>query len=553
MEGVPSTAELLEQLSDVLLPTWKVGWRWRARPSKFEYERRVSASQDVLGAIRRTGDWRAVPASLYVLAHDNAVIRDAGARTIAELAGLIPIGALPGFEGRLRQSTLQAYSWNDLDVKWFAEHAWPLRVWALLTMHPSGFVRDAALRRLVSAGDRTLAMPYLLLRVNDWVGPVRSFATEAVRSVMATGDATPWIPVLGLLDQLRVRSRADHAWLLDGVTRLLLRPESRPDLVFALGSEDRAVARWAFGAAMGLPDAERGGFIRRAMESVDPVVRLRGAKAARACTVCPGREELLERMASDHFMPVRREALYAGLEGEAGSRRALLCASLLDRHASMRHAARVYLRELPGPDGEPFDARAFYHHALAGGEPGVRAAAIAGIGECGDQADADVVAACVAERHPRIAGAAVRAVAALDRGGRIAWFVERLQDDRPAVAREAGRALMLSGGAAPAEPIREVFRGDSRAHSRRLALRILLRRHPYDAAVDAVVAAGSGDPALVEAALDFIERVRPWSVSYGPSDAQRKAVRLAFVGLPRPLSERLSKKLCAFMGLTRLE
>jgi hypothetical protein len=80
-------------------------------------------------------------------------------------------------------------------------------------------------------------------------------------------------------------------------------------------------------------------------------------------------------------------------------------------------------------------------------------------------------------------------------------------------------------------------------------LRLLLRRHPYDAVVDAVMAAGSTDAALIRAGSDFIERTRSWRVSYGPSEGQKAAAESAIRGLPAPLPENLRRRLREFMGV----
>ena len=541
--------DLLRRLSDAIVPTWATGWRWRPQPSKADYDKFIAASKDALNAVRITGDWQAIPSLLDILSHDNADIRDFGGTVVADLAAFIPVEALPGFEGRLRDSTLRAYSWNTLRVEEVVKQEWPLRVWAMFTMHPNGYVREAALRHLASAGDFKIALPYFLLRVNDWVSQVRTVATGAIKSLIDTKDAAPWVPVLGLLDQLRLRSRADHAWLLDEVTLLFLRAGSPTELRDAAGSEDPAVARWAFRAAMNLPEADRVMFIRLAIESPDPIVRLRAATAVRAWKGCPGRERLLERMAADCFMPVRRESLYAALDGTPEDRRAFLYSMLLDRHAGIRHAARFYLRDQPRQAVDPFDARTFYVDAITTAKSGVLAAAIAGLGECGHKADAESLMRYLSERRPSVAAAAVRAIASLDHEQRIAWFVELLRDDRPAVAREACRALLPRSNVAPVQALRKVLQ-EGCGHSRRLALRVLLRRHPYDAVADAVLAIGSGDAILARVGSEFIEWAMPWRVSYGPSEVQKTAVLSAIANLPQPLPSSLRKRLGDFMGFS---
>ncbi|MCX5688341.1 MAG: hypothetical protein NTV94_00870 [Planctomycetota bacterium] len=415
--------DLLRQLEDAIFPTWAVGWRWQAQPTKADYERSVVASKDALAKVQGTGDWRSIPSLLHVLAHDNVELRNAGAAVISDLAAFVPAAALPGFECRVRVSTWNAtYSWRNLQVDWVVKQEWPPLVWAMFTMHCSGYVREAALRQLISGGDAALTLPYFLLRINDWVDEVHTVATSAVKTLLASWNAAMWVPTLGLIDQLRARSREDHSWLTDALTSILLLPESRTQLVDAATSADRSVARWAFRAATPLPEADRAMFVSLALANGDPVVRLHAAQAIRAWRGCPGREQLLLTMASDSFVAIRREALYAALDDTPERRRAVLFTALLDRHASMRHAARFYLRERQEQTGEVFDIRGFYIAALSDGDPMRRAAAILGVGECGTPADAHGLAQFVSD----------------DRPGSPSRLVDRPAPQRPALGSQRG-------------------------------------------------------------------------------------------------------------------
>jgi hypothetical protein len=546
--GASSIAGLLRRLAGSLRSTLAPAGRWSHVPVKHGHELSLAPSELALNELRGTRDWRAIPSLAGTLLHEDPSVRRAGAAVIVDLASYIPVASLPGFEERLRDQTWQHRAWHELRLEWIAKQEWPLRVWAMLTMHRSGFVREAAMRRLVSSGNFELALPFLLLRVNDWVSEVRLFAIDAVRSLIDVKHVALWIPVLELVDKLSLRSRVGHLWLSEGVTALFLRPESRSALMTAARSDDRAVARWAFRVAIAA-GTNREELVKLAIASTDSLVRLRAAAAVRSWKQCPGREQFLARLARDRFMPVRREALYAALDDAPESRRAFLYAALLDRHASMRDAARFYLRQQPEPTHDPFDARAFYLSALMNEEPRLQAPAIAGIGECGSRADADALVPYVAQRSSGIAAAAVRAIASLDRDSRIGWFIELLKDDRPGVAKEACRAIVASGYLVPVEPVRSILRSQPQDHSSRLALRVLLRRHPYDAVVDALSAIGSGEPSLVRMGSEFIERANHWKVAYGPSDAQRAAAQCAMEGLSHPLAETSKKRLREFMGL----
>ncbi|MBC7773286.1 MAG: HEAT repeat domain-containing protein [Pyrinomonadaceae bacterium] len=151
--------------------------------------------------------------------------------------------------------------------------------------------------------------------------------------------------------------------------------------------------------------------------------------------------------------------------------------------------------------------------------------------------------------RPSVAAAAVRAIATLDREGREAWFVHLLSDARPGVANAAAGALMACGPAAPVDQLRLIYREGPHAHSRRLALRALLRRHPYDAVVDAIHASVGSELALSNVGSEYIEQIVQGRVSYGPSETQKRAVVSAIVGSSPPLPDELCQRVRDFMGV----
>lgn len=427
---------------------------------------------------------------------------------------------------------------------------WPTPIWAFFTMHPNGFVREAAVRHLIDHSPPQRALPFLLLRLNDWVPQVNSLASEAVRRFLTLEHLAVWSTVLGMIADLQLRSRVDHAWLGDAVAELFARPQSRTTLGQAVQSSDRAVARWAFNAAMQLLADEPTSFIDAALSSDDPYVRKRAAVCVRQSRNFPCREQLLERMRADPCMPIRREALYAILEDSVEIRTPRLKAALFDMHPSMRHAARFYLRDDAKSRGESFDPRPIYLDALSTNDTHRLARAIAGLGECGLPADSVQLEPFICGPNATVAAAAVAAIAALDGERYMNRFAELLADPRPAIVKQSCRALLPRAGAMPAEPLRSHVRNSQYTHSRRSALRLLLQGNAFDAVPDAVSALMSDDPLFVKYATEFINSIRPWLTSRGPTDAQRSAAASAIAACEKPLPSGLLGRVHAFLQLS---
>lgn len=449
--------------------------------------------------------------------------RDTGIDAIQWLSSLLRPIALPRFEFDLTASYLTTWNWNAVQLHDIQHQNWPTRIWAFFTMHRSGFIREAAIQRIASDRNDALVLSFLLLRLSDWVEQVRAAATFAVQDRLNEANANEWTPVLGLIHDLRARSRFDHQWIDDSVARLFLAPESRDLLRQIVSSDDRRASRWALAQVARLPDSEQTEFIRLGLASRDPLTRRGAARRAIQWIECPDRLALLESLRRDSTMDIRRDVLYADLKGprEALARR--LTAALLDQHSSMRSAARFYLRDA----GIPTDARAIYLEALASTAKSPLSAAIAGLGESGSSADIAALLPYLNDRRASIAAAAVRAIATIDRDNQRQLFLNLLFDPRPAVARQAVDSLSKSPDSQTTDTLRRALRDGPHPHTRQCSLRVLLRSHSYDAITDALIATNSPDPVTAQTASQFVNRFDPSRIYHAPSPVQSAAALAA--------------------------
>jgi hypothetical protein len=140
------------------------------------------ASAGILSRLRRL--WRGRGEAAEPAPQEPSAVARAAARTIDILVSSASIKELVGIDEAVRQT------W-----RWRANELWraigdvdalpmdlqhPAAVLGAISFHDDGHVREAAVRRLVALreGDE---LPFLLLRANDWVEPVRLMAREAVQ------------------------------------------------------------------------------------------------------------------------------------------------------------------------------------------------------------------------------------------------------------------------------------------------------------------------------------------------------------------------------------
>ena len=88
----------------------------------------------------------------------------------------------------------------------------------MASFHQNGYVREGAIKRLnlITTGAE---LPFLMLRLNDWVSNVRDVAYEAIGSRLRPEYARHFIEHLALVSRLEEAGRADHQALIQAIKR----------------------------------------------------------------------------------------------------------------------------------------------------------------------------------------------------------------------------------------------------------------------------------------------------------------------------------------------
>ncbi|APR78865.1 Hypothetical protein A7982_04212 [Minicystis rosea] len=274
---------------------------------------------------------------------------------------------------------------------------------ALASMHPNGFVRERAVRLLAARRDGG-ELPFLLVRVNDWVPPVRAAAETAVRARLEAAYAAHFVRCFTLVDDLRGNRRAPHRALIGDIEALLCTQAALPALDEALRSGGRTLRRTCARLAARIGDPAL--LYRAAMDS-DPIA---ATAAARVITTTWSGEALREalprlRLGLPRIRCLVLQAICSRFSGEAEPH---LRRALLDDTCSVRELAR-FLWTKTGL--EPLDFAAFYREALALAERRSFAAALHGLAETGKEVDAPLF-----EPHLQDPRSVVRAAAVMGLG-----------------------------------------------------------------------------------------------------------------------------------------
>lgn len=446
-------------------------------------------------------DYRKLPAISPFLFADDSRLREAASECATALLHTMSISQIGWLDDQVRRFNSD-YGYSGPPLR--ADRLRPMLTTpvqrCLATCLPNGYVREVAIRALDDVNTPgPMALAFLMVRLNDWVEPIRELARAIVESLLVPSLASDWVSLLPVVRVLQARGRSDHSWLAAGVRRFLSEPEMWPVLVNGLRADDQIIRREAGKLALASLNPGRGTFLNEALASTDPIIRHAAVKSIRGTRRRDELDRALAVVRHDRFMPVRRELLYAVAEFAPDLARAHLRECLLDAHASIRHAARVYLRDL-----EAVDFQAVYAAAVGG--PSVRAA-IAGLGETGHAERAELIRPFLKSGSARITATAVRAIGTLLGDAATPEILPLVADDRPMVSREAARYFWERSSFADPAFLRFMLDESRPAHVRRIALQLLAKRDRTECLPELLGALK--DPILGKIAL---EALNDWRV-----------------------------------------
>lgn len=404
-------------------------------------------------------------------------------------------------------------NWQSLrpsDVGRLAKSKFATSLVGLASFHSSGYVREAAVAELASQHSGK-ELPFLLIRLNDWVSQVRDAAEQAVRARIGPAYAIHLLANISLVLRLRICGRVEKKFV-DDICDLLKRAECKDVLQAGTTSKDKAVRRISFQLAAEAEPSARAAIIRAAMTDPDAVAR---SWAARHFLPDVSPDELpgvIEPMLKDRSMPVRRDALWHAATKRPDIARQPLRVALLDNHISMRETARQFLAV-----AEVSDVAEFYADALGSGSDKQRSAAICGLGETGKAADVPLVVPFLDSPLTKIRRASVYAIGRLDLEGQLERLVNILSDAKPSVSREALKALQSKARYIALDDLENLFASGTGFHVRRNTLTLVLHTDKWKKV-----------PVLLKACADKDERIakqaakglREWSVNYNRSFAE---------------------------------
>lgn len=168
--------------------------------------------------------------------------------------------------------------------------------------HHSGYVREEAVKRLnrITTG---IEIPFLLIRLDDWVSSVRDAAQKAINSRLDPAYCRSFITNLALIARLEAAAKVHSEPIIKRIKELQQSAECRSGLTEALSSNDRFIRRASFRLAINSKGRNLSEVLRQALNDSDTVIRLWAAQGVSAAFEGAALDQMLTLMKRDRFMP----------------------------------------------------------------------------------------------------------------------------------------------------------------------------------------------------------------------------------------------------------
>ena len=462
--------------------------------------------QTILSEIADSNEPAAIVDILPMILYRGDVAFAAAAALHKLLLGIAP-RELAWLDSALRQRSTYAvpdfYEWHKIspgkvgEFERFGSASFSLI--ALASFHQSGYVRENAIRRLslITTGAE---VPFLILRLNDWVSNIRDAAYTAIQSRIKPEYCQAFITSQPLLSRLEFAGRADHKEIISSINGLLKSDQCRTALFESLRSQDRFIRRASFIVALDLTEPDLKHVVTQGLKDDDTVIRRWAAQKISTAFEGETLKHFVELMKRDRFMPVRREALRIAIELNPDRAVEELHNALLDSHQSIREEARYRLQKT-----QPIDVAAFYRQLLVTAEGPALYSAIIGLGETGGVEDDRLIVPYATHPTSKIRSAAIRALAKLNQRAHLAIFVNALKDEIPHVSRQALKALPQKSSSVSPESIWEILNAATQVHIKRNSLSAMEKLGKWDTISLLIRALSDKDEVIIDMSRSAIE------------------------------------------------
>jgi HEAT repeat protein len=343
----------------------------------------------------------------------------------------------------------------------------------LSSFHSNGYFREKAIIALADMKTGA-AVPYLLIRINDWVRTVRSTSKERLLRYITPEYTAYFVSNLPLVLRLKECSREEHTDIIDSIVSIMSSEEGSHRLVSGLQSADSKVRLACYKIILQTKVMDNRSIINHLIKDTNPYNRLFVLRNIRQEITQDEFLNISQLLLHDKFSRIRifaLEVLYSFMPEET---RSILEEGLFDNNQSVRALSRYLLSK-----HSKYDFAAIYRDAIQKSER--LYASICGLGETGNINDSEIIIKFMDSDVVKIVNASINALARLDIQGYKEKILLFLNDDRAGVSKLSRRVLSKEINASDSDTIYRIFKQATFNHVKINACILLCLLSKWDA------------------------------------------------------------------------
>jgi HEAT repeat protein len=537
--------------------------------------RSISSSNENTAKLLTDNQFSIIPYVLPFTLSPQTIVAETAASIVESQSQTISSLHLLQLQDRLRGGdwnySAHLSQWNAMKLerlsKFFQTHP---RLVAMASFHPNGYVREAAVKYL-EAQLSGLELPYLLIRLTDWVPQISERAKMALEARLQKDYFHNLIDNLLLIELLSKKRRgsapeAIASAVFAKIHEALKAPENRPLLLKGLTAPTWETRRMCLKllkimrveslACDGNAEAKLEKARCDAREVIEAVLAEKDVTNRllifdfSSDLETAEQIDLMTRLGKDTAPPIRRTALETLCRIDSNSAAQNLEKGLLDSSPLVREFARFKLIQ----SGSAINFRQFYLEKLQS-KPSAKTigSALAGLGEVGDEEDVEVLLTFFI--HPKVG---VRKFATLALGklcteGHDEVFLQML--DQASIGLSRAATSVISGLLEPVDgpTLFQIFDQTQWKHVKLHAVRLFNSLPKWDRISYLLMASASQQADVKKMATVYVES---WEQRYRtsfqfslPAKEQQNRFRLAIASAGLNFSDQVNETLEACLAL----
>lgn len=472
----------------------------------------------------------------WILLDKHLNLRKETAKALLTLINDIPTKRLAYIDAQCRETTSLEWSfeWKKAHAEDFIDESMSedekTVVLGIVSFHPNGYLREKAIKKLAELGNNR-ALPFILIRLNDWVPQVRNVARNAIENLIGMNGLEGLALSVPLLKRLEKCRRANHSKFVQGMLNLL--SQNKHALMTGLQSKDNDTRRFCFSVSSQSDEFNTDELIDLTKKEKNGHVRAYFLEKLRTRLSEDEIRNLIPAFFSDKHTRVRVAALDLYCQHFLEDAEDILEHQLLSDSRSARETARHYLRKL---GKEEFAT--FYKRNLEDGTLGV----IAGLAETGEKQDAKLLEKFLDSKKTRIVRIALRGISGLLGNEASDLLFGFINYERASVSKEVTRHFLVHTPEIP-DNMYTVYASTTKTHVKENAMRVLCTLPSWESLPYILEAYVSENPRLKEIGTGMLFRWKKKIVQVytRPNESQRERIE----GAINEFGTRLDGKLIA--------